>query len=76
MEITENQMFFVFLFFVTIIVLFKCFESREDFSNLENLDYMFYRPPTDCNLNGSCKQCGDDKPKQEQKVQQQHHSWV
>tara|TARA_B100001248_G_scaffold262307_1_gene257437 strand:- start:3379 stop:3783 length:405 start_codon:yes stop_codon:yes gene_type:complete len=69
MEITENQMFFVFLFFVTVIVLFKCFESRESFSNLDNLDYMFYRPPSDCNLNGSCKQCGDNNQKEQEQVQ-------
>ena len=67
MEITENQMFFVFLFFVTIIVLFKCFESREDFGNLENLDYMFYRPPSDCNLNGSNKT--SDKKNSQPEVQ-------
>ena len=63
MEITENQMFIGFVSLIIVLILYKCYESRESFGNLENIDYMFYRPPDDCNLNGSCKDC--DKTKKE-----------
>ena len=68
MEITENQMFFVFLFFVSIIILFKCLETKEDFSNMENLDYMFYRPPSECKSNGSNKKPTNNSNESKQEV--------
>ena len=68
MEITENQMFFVFLFFVSIIILIKCLETKEDFSNMENLDYMFYRPPSECKSNGSNKKPTNNSNESKQEV--------
>tara|TARA_B100000242_G_C42633540_1_gene298183 strand:+ start:68 stop:469 length:402 start_codon:yes stop_codon:yes gene_type:complete len=51
MEFTENQIFAVFLFFIVGLAIYKCYEMTENFSNLENTEYMFYRPSTSCNQN-------------------------
>lgn len=61
-------MFFVFLFFVSIIMLFKCLETKEDFSNMENLDYMFYRPPSECKSNGTNKKLTNNSNENKQEV--------
>ena len=64
MEITENLIFNGFILLVVILILYKCFEKyNEKFSNIENLNYMFYRPPSSYIANT----VENKKPKEEER---------